>query len=33
MFGREVDTTFDVGTHAGAGTIHCEECVFAVALY
>ena len=33
MFGREVDTTFDAGTLAGAGTFHCEECGFAVALH
>src|SRR4051812_36600638 len=32
MFGRE-ETTFDAGTLAGAGTFHCEECGFAVALH
>jgi predicted nucleic acid-binding Zn-ribbon protein len=33
MLGREQETTFDAGTLAGAGTFHCEECGFSVALH
>jgi len=33
MLGREPTDTFDAGTLAGAGTFHCEECGFSVALH